>query len=174
MQADPAEAVAIAADRGGDRLRVFRDIPPFPSAYTPQSTITRAFSHRAWLRSWSRATRYRAGMPTVILVRHGRSGANVAGMLAGRTPGVRLDETGISQAAAVAERLAGLPLAAVVSSPLDRCRQTATEIARRHDGLKPSSDRRLTECGYGDWTGRRSRTWRRTRCGRSSSSTLPG
>ncbi len=93
-------------------------------------------------------------MPTVILVRHGRSTANNSGVLAGRTPGVKLDETGHAQAAAVADRLGGLPLAAVVTSPLDRCRQTATEIARRHPPLRPSSDRRLTECGYGDWTGK--------------------
>jgi probable phosphomutase (TIGR03848 family) len=93
-------------------------------------------------------------MPTVILVRHGRSTANNSGVLAGRTPGVKLDEAGRAQAAAVADRLAALPLAAVVTSPLDRCRQTAAEIARRHDGLRPSSDRRLTECGYGDWTGK--------------------
>ncbi|TWD84486.1 putative phosphomutase (TIGR03848 family) [Kribbella amoyensis] len=94
-------------------------------------------------------------MPTVILVRHGRSSANSSGVLAGRTPGVKLDETGVQQAAAVAERLAGLPLAAIVTSPLDRCKQTAAAIARLHDGLRPATDRRLTECGYGDWTGQK-------------------
>jgi probable phosphomutase (TIGR03848 family) len=93
-------------------------------------------------------------MPTVILVRHGRSSANNSGVLAGRTPGVKLDETGVAQAGKVAERLAGLPLKAVVSSPLERCRQTAAEIAKRHAGLKVASDKRLTECGYGDWTGK--------------------
>ncbi|TDU84028.1 putative phosphomutase (TIGR03848 family) [Kribbella voronezhensis] len=94
-------------------------------------------------------------MPTVILVRHGRSSANTSGVLAGRTPGVKLDETGLQQAAAVAERLAALPLAAIVTSPLDRCKQTATAIAKHHDGLRPATDRRLTECGYGDWTGKK-------------------
>jgi probable phosphomutase (TIGR03848 family) len=93
-------------------------------------------------------------MPTVILVRHGRSSANGSGVLAGRTPGVKLDDKGREQAVAVADRLAKLPLAAVVSSPLERCRQTAAEIVRRHDGLKVASDKRLTECGYGDWTGK--------------------
>lgn len=93
-------------------------------------------------------------MPTVILVRHGRSTANTSGVLAGRTPGVKLDETGLQQAAAVAERLAALPLAAIVTSPLDRCKQTAAAIAGGRDGLRPATDRRLTECGYGDWTGR--------------------
>ncbi|MGG8406917.1 histidine phosphatase family protein, partial [Streptomyces sp. 12297] len=40
-------------------------------------------------------------MATLILVRHGRSTANTAGLLAGRTPGVALDETGAGQAAAL-------------------------------------------------------------------------
>jgi probable phosphomutase (TIGR03848 family) len=94
-------------------------------------------------------------MPTVILVRHGRSSANMSGVLAGRTPGVKLDEAGVQQAAAVGERLAGLPLAAIVTSPLDRCKQTAAAIAKLHEGLRPATDRRLTECGYGDWTGKK-------------------
>jgi probable phosphomutase (TIGR03848 family) len=93
-------------------------------------------------------------MPTVILVRHGRSSANTSGVLAGRTPGVKLDEAGAQQAAAVGERLAALPLAAIVTSPLDRCKQTAASIAKHH-ALRPATDRRLTECGYGDWTGKK-------------------
>ena len=56
-------------------------------------------------------------MTTLILLRHGRSSANAAGVLAGRTPGVELDETGRAQAARMVERLAGVPLAEVVSSP---------------------------------------------------------
>jgi probable phosphomutase (TIGR03848 family) len=94
-------------------------------------------------------------MPTVILVRHGRSSANTSGVLAGRTPGVKLDEVGLEQAAKVAERLAELPLAAIVTSPLDRCKQTAAAIAKYHQVLRPATDRRLTECGYGDWTGQK-------------------
>ncbi|WP_328993753.1 MSMEG_4193 family putative phosphomutase [Kribbella sp. NBC_01245] len=98
-------------------------------------------------------------MPTVILVRHGRSGANTSGILAGRSPGVKLDETGLTQVAAVAERLASLPLAAIVTSPLDRCKQTAAAIAtaqkQQEQQLRPATDRRLTECGYGDWTGKK-------------------
>jgi probable phosphomutase (TIGR03848 family) len=92
-------------------------------------------------------------MPTVILVRHGRSNANSSGVLAGRTPGVKLDETGLQQAEAVGERLAVLPLAAIITSPLDRCKQTAAAIASHHQALRPATDKRLTECGYGDWTG---------------------
>jgi probable phosphomutase (TIGR03848 family) len=94
-------------------------------------------------------------MPTVILVRHGRSDSNTAGTLAGRTPGVKLDETGLKQAEAVAQRLSELPLAAIVTSPLERCKQTAAAIAKHHEALRPATDRRLTECGYGDWTGQK-------------------
>jgi len=57
---------------------------------------------------------------TLILLRHGRSSANVAGVLAGRTPGVELDETGRAQAQKVVERLTGVPLAEIVCSPLLR------------------------------------------------------
>jgi probable phosphomutase (TIGR03848 family) len=90
---------------------------------------------------------------TVILVRHGRTTANTSGVLAGWTPGVRLDETGAAQVRALGERLAKVPLAAVVSSPLERCRQTADAVAERRD-LEVQSDDRLGEARYGDWTGR--------------------
>ena len=94
-------------------------------------------------------------MATVILARHGRSTANVSGTLAGRTKGVHLDDGGREQARALAERLATLPLAAIVSSPLERCRETAREIARaRADGARVVTDRALLECDYGSWTGR--------------------
>jgi probable phosphomutase (TIGR03848 family) len=94
-------------------------------------------------------------MATVILVRHGRTTANTSGTLAGRTKGVRLDETGLAQAGAAAERLAGVALAAVVTSPLERCRQTAVPIARAQKAeLRPEVERGLLECDYGDWQGR--------------------
>ena len=92
-------------------------------------------------------------MPTVILLRHGRTTANAGGILAGWTPGVQLDETGTAQVQAVAERLAKVPLAAVVSSPLERCRQTATSLAADRD-VDVQTDERLGEARYGDWTGR--------------------
>jgi len=90
---------------------------------------------------------------TVILLRHGRTTANTGGVLAGWTPGVALDETGGQQARAVAERLAKVPLAAVVSSPLERCRQTAEAVAAGRD-LEVRTDERLGEARYGEWTGR--------------------
>jgi probable phosphomutase (TIGR03848 family) len=90
---------------------------------------------------------------TVILLRHGRTTANAGGILAGWSEGVRLDETGQAQVAAVAERLAGVPLAAVVSSPLERCRQTSEAVVAGRE-LDVQSDDRLGEVRYGDWTGR--------------------
>jgi len=98
-------------------------------------------------------------MPTLILARHGRTTANATGVLAGRTKGVHLDDHGLAQARSAGERLAELPLAAVVSSPLERCRETAREIARgRQDRPRVSTDRGLVECDYGSWTGRELKT----------------
>jgi probable phosphomutase (TIGR03848 family) len=90
---------------------------------------------------------------TVILVRHGRSTANTAGVLAGRIPGVALDEHGQAQAQALVERLAPLPLAAVVSSPLQRCWDTLAPLALARQ-LEVSVDDRFVEVDYGEWTGR--------------------
>jgi probable phosphomutase (TIGR03848 family) len=71
-------------------------------------------------------------------------------VLAGWTPGVDLDDTGRTQAAAVGERLKPLTFAAVLSSPLERCQQTVAAAL----GVEPEIDERLGECRYGDWTGR--------------------
>jgi probable phosphomutase (TIGR03848 family) len=90
---------------------------------------------------------------TVILLRHGRTTANAAGVLAGWTPGVRLDDAGTAQVQAVAQRLAAVPLAAVVSSPLERCQQTAGAVVEGRS-LELQTDDRLGEARYGDWTGR--------------------
>ncbi|WP_045878703.1 MSMEG_4193 family putative phosphomutase [Pseudofrankia sp. DC12] len=95
-------------------------------------------------------------MTTVLLVRHGLT-ALTGKLLLGWTPGVGLDERGLAQARAVAGRLAKVPLDAVVSSPLDRCAQTAAEIAAVGPGgaARPAVelDDRIGECHYGDWTG---------------------
>ena len=71
---------------------------------------------------------------------------------------MHLDERGTAQAAAVAERLAVLPLAAVLTSPLERCAETARAVTRAQQAagrtVPQRADRRLLECDYGDWTGR--------------------
>lgn len=95
-------------------------------------------------------------MPTVFLLRHGLT-AMTGPILAGRLPGVHLDERGQAQALAVAQRLAVLALTSVVTSPLERCAETARAVsnAQREAGrtVTGKTDRRLAECDYGDWTG---------------------
>lgn len=94
-------------------------------------------------------------MPTVLLVRHGRTTANAGGILAGRSAGVRLDPVGRDQAARTAERVAGVPLARVVTSPLERCRQTAKALLDRQAATPESvTEQGITECDYGQWQGR--------------------
>lgn len=89
-------------------------------------------------------------MATVLLVRHGRTAANAGGGLAGRSP-VALDQVGRDQSTALRQRLSALPLAAVVTSPLPRCRQTAALAVPQ---IPAMVEERLTECGYGHWQGR--------------------
>ncbi|MEU6126644.1 histidine phosphatase family protein [Streptomyces sp. NPDC047123] len=94
-------------------------------------------------------------MPTLILVRHGRSTANTAGLLAGWTPGVALDERGAAQAAALPGRLSALPIAEVVASPLQRCQETVAPLLAARRGLQAHTEDRIGECDYGDWSGRK-------------------
>jgi probable phosphoglycerate mutase len=96
---------------------------------------------------------------TLLLVRHGLT--KLTGpVLAGWTPDLHLDERGRAQAQALAARMATVPLAAIVSSPLDRCLETAETIgdAARAAGTqvpaKLEVDERFGEVHYGDWTGR--------------------
>lgn len=100
-------------------------------------------------------------MTTVLLVRHGLT-ALTGAVLAGWTPGVDLDGKGRAQAEALGARLAPVSLDAIVTSPLERCRQTAAAIAAApgaaRDGqgeLAVHVDDRVGECHYGDWTGKR-------------------
>jgi probable phosphomutase (TIGR03848 family) len=91
---------------------------------------------------------------TLLLVRHGRTAANATGLLAGWTPGVHLDDHGVQQVAALGTRLLPVPVAAVITSPLDRCRETAAAIGAGRDATPEHVDDRIGECHYGDWTGK--------------------
>ena len=93
-------------------------------------------------------------MTTVLFIRHGRTKANADGVLAGWTPGVTLDDKGREQAQALGQRLSGVPLAAVVTSPLERTVET-TDLMLASAGLDVPRhpDERVGECRYGDWTG---------------------
>jgi probable phosphomutase (TIGR03848 family) len=90
---------------------------------------------------------------TLILLRHGRSSANTSGVLAGRSAGVHLDDTGKGQAWALAQRLKIVPLTAVVTSPLERCQQTIEPLLAGRE-LTAQIEPELAEVDYGDWTGR--------------------
>ena len=96
-------------------------------------------------------------MSTVLLLRHGVT-AETGSVLTGHTPGVHLSDKGADQAQAAATRMAVLPLAAIVTSPLDRCVETAQAVidAQRAAGREPAwhVDGRLVEARYGKWTGR--------------------
>ncbi len=89
-------------------------------------------------------------MATVVLVRHATT-ATTGKRLGGWTPGVHLDEAGREQARATADRLGGLPLAAVYASPLERTQETARAVAKAH-GLRVRTRRGIGEVDYGDWT----------------------
>jgi len=91
----------------------------------------------------------------VLLVRHGLTGAT-GSVLAGRTPGIPLDDRGREQAAALAARLASVPLDAIVTSPVQRCRETADAIAAARNGhpVAVAEDEQFAEVRYGDWTGK--------------------
>jgi probable phosphomutase (TIGR03848 family) len=91
---------------------------------------------------------------TVILLRHGRSTSNTAHVLAGRADGVDLDDKGRGQADALVSRIGSLPIRALVTSPLLRCRRTLEPLAAAV-GLEPILDERLSEVDYGQWTGRK-------------------
>jgi len=90
---------------------------------------------------------------TVLLVRHGRTTANDAGVLAGWTEGVALDENGAAQVKALSGRLAPVPLAAVVTSPLQRCLETTALLLEGRD-VAVHEDERVGEVRYGEWSGR--------------------
>ncbi|MEO5981525.1 MAG: MSMEG_4193 family putative phosphomutase [Pedococcus sp.] len=93
-------------------------------------------------------------MPTLLLVRHGHSSANGEGILAGRLPGIHLTDRGREQAQRLGQRFVGVAPVCVVSSPLERCLETAAQLGQAVDvPVRVEDD--LQECAYGAWTGRK-------------------
>jgi len=101
----------------------------------------------------ARTRRTVAFVPTCLLIRHGRTTSNANGTLAGWSEGVGLDDHGRGQAADLAERLRGMPVRTVVSSPLQRCVETAQIVVAALTGVTVETDDRIGECRYGAWTG---------------------
>jgi len=92
-------------------------------------------------------------MTILLLIRHGENEYVKTGKLAGRLPGVHLNEQGQKQAQALGEALKDVPLKAVYSSPLERAMETAAPIASaRNLGIIPEPD--LLEVNVGKWQGR--------------------
>lgn len=91
-------------------------------------------------------------MGIALLIRHGRSTANVDGILAGRTPGVHLHPSGREQAHAMSTAFHGIAIEGVHVSPLERTLETAAIIF----GERPITTAvELLECDYGTWSGRK-------------------
>lgn len=90
---------------------------------------------------------------TLLLVRHGQTDWIGSG-IAGRQPGVHLNALGVEQASRLPARLAGLALAAIYSSPLERTRETAAPLAAER-GLEVRDCEDAIELGFGDWTSER-------------------
>jgi len=88
----------------------------------------------------------------IIFLRHGQAKNNTERILAGRTEGVPLTDTGIKQAEHTAQLLADMNISAIYSSPIERAKHTA-EIAGKHNSLDVTIDDRLNELDMGKFTG---------------------
>lgn len=88
---------------------------------------------------------------TVILIRHATHD-RVGAILCGRMPEVTLGDEGRREAKLLADRFRGESIAAVITSPLERARETAQVIADRI-GVPIEIDEALNEIDFGDWTG---------------------
>ena len=91
-------------------------------------------------------------MGQIIFLRHGQAKNNTERILAGRTEGVPLTETGIKQSEHTAELLKHMNISAIYSSPIERAKHTA-EIAGKHNSLDVTIDDRLNELDMGKFTG---------------------
>jgi len=87
-------------------------------------------------------------LTTVLLVRHGLT-TQTDITLPGRTPGLDLDERGRGQAERLIEHLRQVPIAAIVSSPMERCLQTVAPLAAAL-GQDVQSEPGLIEAEYGE------------------------
>ena len=89
---------------------------------------------------------------TLLIIRHGQTTWNAEHRLPGQLPGVVLNDTGKQQAARLAEALTVLPISAVISSPLERARETAEYIAQGRN-LQIQLEPGLMDTDVGPWAG---------------------
>jgi len=92
-------------------------------------------------------------MPLLLLIRHGENEYVKTGKLAGRLPGIHLNERGQKQAQALGEALKEVPIKSIYSSPLERAMQTAEPIATSHK-LTINEEPRLLDGDVGKWQGK--------------------
>lgn len=92
-------------------------------------------------------------MPLLLLIRHGENEYVKTGKLAGRLPGVHLNQRGQQQAAALGDALKDVPIKAIYSSPLERAMETAAPIAAARK-LEIQQEPGLLDTQIGDWQGR--------------------
>ena len=92
-------------------------------------------------------------MPLLLLIRHGENDFVKTGKMAGRLPGVHLNERGQKQAQALGEALKDVPIKAIYSSPLERAMETASPIAISHK-LKIIQEPDLMDTNIGKWQGK--------------------
>lgn len=92
-------------------------------------------------------------MASIILVRHSRSTANTAGVLAGQAPGISLDEVGLTQAQGLIARIGDVAISRTISSPLQRCIETISPWHQSHGKSAIEIDDNFIESNYGSWTG---------------------
>lgn len=91
-------------------------------------------------------------MTTLLFIRHGAHEL-LGRTLAGRDQEVHINALGARQAQWLGERLKGLTVNAIFSSPLARCVETATVISQRI-GLPVEILEAANEIDFGDWSGR--------------------
>jgi probable phosphomutase (TIGR03848 family) len=101
-------------------------------------------------------------MPLLLLIRHGENEYVKTGKLAGRIPGVHLNEKGQKQAQALGEALKNVPIKAVYSSPLERAMETAGPIAESHK-LAIIQEPDLMDTDIGRWQGKSLKVLRLTK-----------
>ena len=103
-------------------------------------------------------------MATLLLVRHGHTDA-AGKRLTGWAGGVHLNEAGRQQAERLVERLDGIRVDAIVSSPLERCRETAAPLAEGAAAAAWTSGARGSRSATANGRGVRSRSSDAPSCG---------
>ena len=91
-------------------------------------------------------------MGQIIFLRHGQAKNNTERILAGRTEGIPLTDTGIKQVEHTAQLLEHMNISAIYSSPIQRAKHTA-EIVGEQNSLDITVDDRLIELDMGKFTG---------------------